>query len=182
MYNTWWIPDLDGVVDFFGIVVGWASHQADDKPLKFTRQLILQIINEVLLHDSTVPCDLNILNGLSDIEWNGMVTKHGHDQLTYLAKAVLVRSDHFLSLCVAPCGDQVQNGLFVATWGQSEKESVTFQLTHRNSWRVDTCQSLSWHCRGPLHQRWDWSQAHLPLCLGTPTKNNKVVLTFSCPV
>lgn len=45
MYNTRKMSDLDGVVHFFGIVVGWGSHQADDEPLKFTGQLILQIID-----------------------------------------------------------------------------------------------------------------------------------------
>lgn len=110
------MSDLDGVVDFFGIVVGWASHQADDEPLKFTRQLILQVVNEVLLHGSTMHCDLNILKVLSDnrMEWHGE-EKHADNHLANLAEAVLVRSDHFLSLCVAPGGDQVQDGLFVAT-------------------------------------------------------------------
>lgn len=45
MYSPGWMSDLDGVVDFFGIVVGWGSHQADDEPLKFTGQLILQVVN-----------------------------------------------------------------------------------------------------------------------------------------
>lgn len=45
MYSTQWMSDLQGVVDFFGIMVGWASHQADDEPLKFTGQLILQVVN-----------------------------------------------------------------------------------------------------------------------------------------
>lgn len=60
-------------------------------------------------------CELNILVVLVDIEWNDMVRKYGNNQLLYLAKAVLVCTDHFLSLCIASRGDQVQYGLFVAT-------------------------------------------------------------------
>lgn len=36
-------------MDFFGIMVGPGSHQTDDETLKFARQLILQILNQVLL-------------------------------------------------------------------------------------------------------------------------------------
>lgn len=44
-----WRSYFDGIVDFFGIVVGRGSHQTDDETLKFASQLIFQIFNQVLL-------------------------------------------------------------------------------------------------------------------------------------
>lgn len=48
-YGDHWRSYFDGIVDFFGIVVGRGSHQTDDETLKFASQLIFQIFNQVLL-------------------------------------------------------------------------------------------------------------------------------------
>ena len=45
---------FDCIMDFFGVMVGWGSHQTDDETLKFARQLVLQILNQVLLKHNGV--------------------------------------------------------------------------------------------------------------------------------
>lgn len=77
-------------------------------------------------------CEVNRLNVLSKIEWNQMARKYGNNGWSYLAKAVLVCRDHFLSLCVASWGDQVQYGIFVATWGTQRMKRMSF------SWLADS--------------------------------------------
>lgn len=49
IYGDYWRSYFDGIMDFFGIVVGRGSHQTDDETLKFASQLIFQIFNQVLL-------------------------------------------------------------------------------------------------------------------------------------
>jgi len=44
-----WMSHFDCVVDLLGVMVGRASHQTDDEMLKFARQLILQILDQVLM-------------------------------------------------------------------------------------------------------------------------------------
>lgn len=39
-------------MDFFGIVVGRGSHQTDNEALKFSRELIFEIINQVLMKEN----------------------------------------------------------------------------------------------------------------------------------
>lgn len=48
---------------------------------------------------------------------------------SYLAKAVFVCSNHFLPLCIASWGDQVQYGLFIATWGTRGMKLISDWLT-----------------------------------------------------
>lgn len=48
---------------------------------------------------------------------------------SYLAKAVFVCSNHFLSLCIASWGDQVQYGFFIATWGTQGMKLISDWLT-----------------------------------------------------
>lgn len=43
---------FDCIMDFFGIVVGWGSHQTDNEALKFSRELIFEIINQVLMKEN----------------------------------------------------------------------------------------------------------------------------------
>lgn len=39
-------------MDFFGIVVGPGSHQTDNEALKFSCELIFEIINQVLMKEN----------------------------------------------------------------------------------------------------------------------------------
>lgn len=57
----WQMSYFECIVDFFGIMVGWGSHQTHDETLEFTRQLILQIINQVLLKQQNYNYCLNVL-------------------------------------------------------------------------------------------------------------------------
>lgn len=43
---------FDCIMDFFGIVVGPGSHQTDNEALKFSCELIFEIINQVLMKEN----------------------------------------------------------------------------------------------------------------------------------
>lgn len=56
-FNTEWeritfLAYFDCIMDFFGIVVGPGSHQTDNEALKFSRELIFEIINQVLMKEN----------------------------------------------------------------------------------------------------------------------------------
>ena len=47
---------FDGIVDLFGVMLSWSPHQADDETLKLARQLIFQVIDQVLEEGHVMKC------------------------------------------------------------------------------------------------------------------------------